>query len=164
MGLRNHADARPISGSPAVRGLSWGHPTQAMLGCGSMPSSWPCWAGCRLLAGAGEVQAPRHPDLLRLFSQPVISIAARVCNYLELSLPGAGAAWEVQGQSKCSNPLAGRQGTPGLEAPLVPSPAPGAASPLEGWKDSVHPKPFQEPLGYGVPAATAQGAVCKSRR
>lgn len=53
---------------------------QAMLGCASMPSSWPCQAGRRLLARAEELQAPRHPDLLRLFPQPLISIAAGVCN------------------------------------------------------------------------------------
>lgn len=68
-----------------------------MLGCASMPSSWPCQAGRRLLARAEELQAPRHPDLLRLFPQPLISIAAGVCNYPQFSLPGAGAAREAQG-------------------------------------------------------------------
>lgn len=49
-------------------------PLQAMLGCASMPSSWPCQAGQVLLAGAREAQAPKHSELLRLFPQPLITL------------------------------------------------------------------------------------------
>lgn len=93
-------------------------PLQAMLSCASVPS-WPHRAGHGLLAGPGEAQAPRHPDLLRLFPQLVISIAAGVCNYPQFSPPKAGAAWGAQGQSgsQGDNPPAGRQKDPRARSP-----------------------------------------------
>lgn len=71
--------ARSMSVSPTARRQPWEHAPQVMLSCGSVPS-WPHG----LSAGAGEVQALRHSDLFHLFPQPVISIAARVCNYPQL--------------------------------------------------------------------------------
>lgn len=84
MQLRHCGNARSTSVSPTAKGQPWAHAPEAMLSCGSVPS-WPHG----LLAGAGEVQALRHSDLFHLFPQPVISIAARVCNYPHLFMAGA---------------------------------------------------------------------------
>lgn len=105
MQLRYCGNASPILVSPAARGQPWAHGPQAMLGCGSVPS-WPH----RLLAGAGEVQALRHSDLFHLFPQPVISIAARVCNYPQLFMAGAWSWWD--------DPPAGSQRDPQARTPL----------------------------------------------
>lgn len=77
--LRYCGNARFMSVSPKARGQPWEHAPQVMLSRGSVPS-WPHG----LSVGAGEVQALRHSDLFHLFPQPVISIAARVCNYPQL--------------------------------------------------------------------------------
>lgn len=141
MGLRYHGYARHIS-------VSWGHPPpghsrlclHALL---SMPGRTQAFGWGRGGAGSqGHKPAP-------LFAQPVISIAARVCDHLQLSLPGTGTACGTQGQLKSwrGNPLAGRQRDPQAKSPLGTLARPGVAFPAEGWKGFFIPNLSRSPSG-----------------
>lgn len=142
LGYCGNASSIPVP--LTARGQPWAHAPQAMLSCGFVPS----WQH-GLLAGAGEVQALKYLDLFHLFPQPVISIAARVCNYRQLFMAGAWSWWD--------NLPAGSQRDPQARSPLWHAVRPGGCIPTGGKKGFLHSWCFQEPLGCGVPPAPAQG-------
>lgn len=119
MGLRYHGNARSISLSPAV---SWGHtpPGHARLCLHALLLAMPGRTGA-LGWGRGGTgsQAFRAAPFIPTTTD---NIAARVCNYLQLTPPRAGAARVPQGQSGHGGSITqqGDRGTPGLEDPLKP--------------------------------------------